>query len=1084
MLEAAYRDHLHDHLDEKVVLDRMQQANLTALCLSGGGIRSATFSLGVLQGLARRGLLSKVDYLSTVSGGGYIGSWLSSWMRRHDHGAEGVFDELAGASADPLKPEPEPIHHLREYSNYLAPRFAAFSPDLWTIAATYARNLLLVWLIILPPLLAVLMLPRAYEWWLLNPFEAQLPDYFTIHVSQVASWTNIGVGYFTTLDKSPGAWLKVAWLFLFLAMVALSLIRPVGEYVPGKEKSISEIRKARGQIWWFISFGFVATFALAMSWARYRPTEVKHTDATNLVFNRAWWLFLFANVLGSLCYLGRHYSALRVTDDPALNALARARKPLKLFKFLRILATRPVLLPKVLLEFAGTAAAAAVAASVLWLIARGPLGSDLSHPTAGAFGSSEAFAILGIPLLLLTLFIEATFLIGIVTIVSSDFEREWWARAAALVFLIGIGWIGVTSIALIGPALITQSPKVIAALGGISAIATVAVGYRDKSSPKAKKSTIVTIGLTPAAAIATLITLSALSLLNGRIVAPTPCQEASKQVRSDVVVRASMVAPAGYALHVEKKTAPSSAMDRILDFGQQTRCHIWVLRHTNWNWFWGSMGGAFLLSLLAGWLLDVNTYSMHSMYRNRLIRAYLGASRWLRRPDPFTGFDPQDNLQMYQLLPDYLWACSFADFDNFLLELPRSKLWSILPVRVRSRISEFVARPNDAREAERKDLYGVVFGTINQCMGGLDFETGQPAETTAATLHRNRAYLKKTFGSFLRQQPKRPPLHILNMALNLVAGDNLAWQERKAESFTVSPLHSGSAATDRLGFRDSAEYGGAKGISLGTAMAISGAAVSPNMGYHSSAPVTFMMTLFNARLGWWLGNPGPKGDATYRQKGPAFSLGPLLSEAFARTNDDARYIFLSDGGHFENLGLYEMVRRRCRSIIVCDAASDPKYWFGELGNAVRKIRIDFGIPIDFEAFCIGPDPETPEKRREAAYCALGTIRYSCVRIARDEVRDQDSDEDGRGDGHLIYIKPAVYSDCSVDVVNYSRAGKPFPQQTTVDQFFDETQFESYRELGSHIISKISRGQRGDLTAEQFYTQALKYLRKHGGKHAC
>jgi hypothetical protein len=1058
LVEAAYSEHLHEHLDEKVILDQMQRSDLTALCLSGGGIRSATFSLGVLQGLARRGILNGVDYLSTVSGGGYIGSWLSSWMRRHDHGAPGVFAELGNAASDPLRPEPKPVSNLRDYSNYLAPRFGAFSPDLWTLLATYARNVLLVWLIILPPLLAVLMIPRAFEWLLLmKPGSVPL------------------FGGRVVLPASPSAWLWTGRVFLTLAMFALALIRPVGEYVPGKEKTISEIRKERRRIWWFIGFGFVATIALTMSWARFtslqRTVPVPVPDPAHLVFVRALRLFLFANVLGSTIYLWRHYRALMRTDDPALNALSRTHSA---WHWLRILITRPVLLPKVILELFGIASAATVAALILRLGAQKIFDQPASLP-ANIFGQPEYFTIFGPPLLLLALFIEATLLIGAVTIVSSDFEREWWARAAALMLLLGVGWMAITSVALIGPAIITQSPKILSALGGVSAIVSVAVGYRDKSSQK--KATRPRVGLTPIAAIATIVTLSALSLLNGKIVTlvlrngkvveRSPDATGPAPSRSNVVFHASLVAPAGYGLHLEQaRSAPATAADQVLTAEPLTRTHIIILRKANWPALGIALLAAIVLSIIAGGLLDVNTYSMHSMYRNRLIRAYLGASRWIRRPDPFTGFDPQDNLQVHQLRPDYLWASSFEDFDRFLVALPSSKLWPILPGRVRTQISDYLAIPTEAKEQERENLYPVVFGTINQSMRTFDLETAQPAEETAETLRRNRAYIKDTF-AFLKPPPRRPPLHIFNIALNLVAGDNLAWQQRKAESFTVSPLHSGSAATERLGFRDSAEYGGAKGISLGTALAISGAAVSPNMGYNSSGPVTFMMTLFNARLGWWLGNPGPVGDSTYGQKGPGFSLLPLFSEAFALTNDGNPYVFLSDGGHFENLGMYEMVRRRCRTIIVCDAGGDPKYAFGDLANAVRKIRVDFGIPIDFRTFFIGPDPASPEKPRDAAYCAVGRIHYDSVPIGRGEGQ--------RPEGQLIYIKPAVYSDCPVDVVNYSREGKPFPQESTVDQFFDETQFESYRALGSHMIDVISNGDSGKMTPDRFCERAQAYL---------
>src|SRR5438874_10501326 len=80
-----------------------------ALCISGGGIRSATFGLGILQGLARCGLLDKFYYLSTVSGGGYIGSWLSAWIKNDPNGIRGVVDELKRRPDSTLNPEPRPL---------------------------------------------------------------------------------------------------------------------------------------------------------------------------------------------------------------------------------------------------------------------------------------------------------------------------------------------------------------------------------------------------------------------------------------------------------------------------------------------------------------------------------------------------------------------------------------------------------------------------------------------------------------------------------------------------------------------------------------------------------------------------------------------------------------------------------------------------------------------------------------------------------------------------------------------------------------------------------------------------------------
>jgi hypothetical protein len=117
--------------------------------------------------------------------------------------------------------------------------------------------------------------------------------------------------------------------------------------------------------------------------------------------------------------------------------------------------------------------------------------------------------------------------------------------------------------------------------------------------------------------------------------------------------------------------------------------------------------------------------------------------------------------------------------------------------------------------------------------------------------------------------------------------------------------------------------GGPRGITLGTAVTISGAAASPNQGYHSSITLAFLLTMFNVRLGWWLGNPGAAGEKTYDHDNPTSTVNLLAREMMGETNDTYAWIYLSDGGHFENLGLYEMVLRRCRYIVVSDGGCDP-----------------------------------------------------------------------------------------------------------------------------------------------------------------
>ncbi len=214
------------------------------------------------------------------------------------------------------------------------------------------------------------------------------------------------------------------------------------------------------------------------------------------------------------------------------------------------------------------------------------------------------------------------------------------------------------------------------------------------------------------------------------------------------------------------------------------------------------------------------------------------------------------------------------------------------------------------------------------------------------------------------------------------------------------------------------------------------------MGYHSSPFVTFILTLLNVRLGGWLGNPGEAGDKTFQLGYPKFSIGPIIAEAFGLTKDTSPYVYLSDGGHFENLGLYEMVLRRCHYIVVSDAGEDPACSFADLGEAVRKIRIDFGISIEFGPMSIFSRTELDELKSTGHNCAIGRIRYSMV------------DGDKAEDGVLIYIKPACYGNEPRDIYEYFKSNQAFPHESTKDQFFSESQFESYRMLGVHTMEKL------------------------------
>jgi hypothetical protein len=395
--------------------------------------------------------------------------------------------------------------------------------------------------------------------------------------------------------------------------------------------------------------------------------------------------------------------------------------------------------------------------------------------------------------------------------------------------------------------------------------------------------------------------------------------------------------------------------------------------HALWKGVLLLMLAAIVTSAVFSRIVNTNTFSLHALWKARTVRAFLGTTRasTARNPNPFTGFDADDDVSLRDLWP--------------------------------ARVSPAEA----ARGGERSESV--------------------------------------------------PPMHVLNVTLNLAAGRNLAWQQRKGESMTMTPLHAGSAFTGYRRMEPYANpgvptpsskpgYGGRDGVSLGTAMAISGAAVSPNDGAGTTAIGAFLMTFFNARLGWWLGNPGAPGADTWLRSAPKSRLTPILSEMAGRTSDRSEYVYLSDGGQFENLALYEMVFRRNRFILVSDAGADPNYTFEDLGNAVRKIRIDFGIPIEFD----NPVNIGRAGTNDGAYWATAKIKYSAVDMPQSAgCKEEDYD------GVLVYIKPAVYGKMEPrDVINYANLSPTFPQESSADQFFSESQFESYRALGSWIIDEL------------------------------
>lgn len=845
----------------------------TALCFSGGGVRSATFGLGVLHGLAKlapASPLPQFDFLSTVSGGGYLGGWFSAWAAREEqaspgtNGAELVTAALAATPISTLDPEPDPLLHIRRYCRFLNPQMGLLSADTWTLVATVARNMILNWLILVPLMMAVLMIPALF---------VTLMDVRTFGVE----WTGV-------------------WAALLCGMLAGVVAT---YYIATHLPTLSRAKKGdQGSFLWFVLLPLgVSAVLLTLHWA-WREQLPPHNN---------YEFYQFMAIGATIHFLGGALGAIKLRSR-ASNA--------------------PLTTLFVLVAAAVSGAVAgwlAYFASKLFLKVYPHLWQKDSWENF-----SDLFTCLAVPFVLLAFCAAALLTVGLASQVTNDEDREWWSRAGGWILILTAVWLVFSSSVIFIPHLLETAVSRIAA-----ALSTLGIG-----------------------GIASRLGFSG-STLSGR-----PGQ-------SDGGTRAP------------------SAKDRIGNFAGPLFLIMligvlgilnarFIVSLPNWTpWLPGVkerfyselyMIATFaLLALAFSWPININRFSLHAMYRARLVRTYLGASRPNRAAsvNRFTDLDEADNIAL-------------------------------------------------------------------------------------SDLSRHR------------------PLHIVNIALNLVGGKNLAWQQRKAESFTASRLRTGSL---RIGYQKSSTYaqrgGTERGLTLGSAITISGAAASPNMGYHSSPMLSFVMTLFNARLGWWLANPGPKGKGKWRNDGPTISFTPIINEALGRTNDESKWVYLSDGGHFENLGLYEMILRRSKTIVIVDGSQDQSYCFEDLGNAVRKVRVDLGIPIEFQSGL--PIYASQDVRNR--YCAVGKILYHCV--------DGKDDKGVDLEGTIIYIKACLNGSEPADVLHYAASAHDFPQQGTEQLWFDESQFESYRRLGTHIVEKIwdqtPPSSAGQPLVDQFAAAAEAYI---------
>jgi hypothetical protein len=274
----------------------------------------------------------------------------------------------------------------------------------------------------------------------------------------------------------------------------------------------------------------------------------------------------------------------------------------------------------------------------------------------------------------------------------------------------------------------------------------------------------------------------------------------------------------------------------------------------------------------------------------------------------------------------------------------------------------------------------------------------------------------------------RAPYHLINAAINLAGSRDLTRKDRRSGYWLFSKLFCGSTHT---GFRHTDEYRGG-GTGLSRALAISGAAVSSAVGFETFFAQAFATTLFNVRLGVWMENPAKSGSLT-SQEGGVFWPWYLWREAAMQTNELTRLVNLSDGAQTgDGLGIYALFQRRCKVIVAMDACEDAALSFDAFTEALRQAYVDMGVDVDIDLTMIRPHPG---KGLSRSHCAVGRIRYP-------DRPEQES--------YLVYMKNSITGDEQEPVLNYRACSPAFPHETTIDQFFTDAQFESYRALGYHV----------------------------------
>jgi hypothetical protein len=903
--------------------------DFVGLALSGGGIRSATFCLGVCQHFAESRILRRFDFLSTVSGGGFFGGFLGAWI--HRDGIHDVEPKLEDS-------ESPPVRFLRENGRYIAPNG---SGDAGVALASYLRGWLAILLALGITLFAVFVAGAASEAWVLNKTTLVRDNFPSLLFTHFGSF-----------------WLSLYWLVPYFVCV-LWVIPMGGAFWLLGEKPL--------RLTPIVKLFMVITGLVMVAYAVKRP--------------EGWLRIEEADFMGiaGICFLS--LAAYLWKESCGVENVPRSAL-ISLLAFAAVFGAY--------VAFNGF--------NLIWIGAKDQFSAALVIKQGIIIAAPDAKLPVEGHWLLWTAFV----------ILSYSWSVSYWGSA----FTDNIDFIRRKLTELTAMGLWAMLAFAIFAL--VDTLGRTLAGKVLENGNWSAFKKVFTLG--PTAALSLVASVKLFMRQAGSL-----ADKANPKTRMAVLIGVCALALALACCTTLSLMAHLAVANCLSHDGDRLEALL--------------IGLLILVFTIGRTTTLLNLSSDLQLYTARVTRAYLGASNPIR----------QQSLEKQNVTQPV--RGDDIPFDGYHPEDKGGPLHII-----NATVNETIAGRSNL---EQRDRHG-----FSMALGPEGISTGRVAHAlfdARATPETDRKSGKQSFKSRFVQ--------------TTVAVRKL-WSKEVCITPIQGPAFHPLAHDPKYPTRGMVEA-----LTTGGWMGVSGAAFSTGLGQQTNRAYSFLAGFFNIRLGyWWNSRINPiqriivSKDLKLRRTvslGLGDWLGTTMSEILSAPcylideltarfhGPSARRLWnLSDGGHFENTATYELIRRRVSFIVMCDCGADNEYQFEDLANLVRKARIDLDAEITFLdrpelSSLLAPDL-LPYFGHPISFArsASGTCPY-CAALARIEYFNE-----GTPSGWLLVLKPALLGDEPLDVHDYASNNHTFPQESTLEQFFNEEQWESYRRLGRFIASRI------------------------------